>query len=335
MIPEYITNWLNIIETMSNQNTYKLAWGRSIIEYVTLNEIENNCVDFNNIKYFEFKLINASEIVLKYYWNQIFFFNLKQSPEKVKNVIIDEVDKLIELYKTKTKSDYPRWFQDGKDLLESTNEYKKSLKKIAQNLKVNPCTYFLNASVNGLNKKEKVDIYLIDKDNNRILIKKEDALLLKEYGVIIAKLLNFKWTQLLEKYNFVPMLSNKVTAISNGKIDRNNLKKYKEELIKEFKDGKIKDFYTGETLSYEETSVDHVIPWSFMYSDDIWNLVLTSKSNNSKKSNIVPSDEVINRLKERNESIKNVVDESYRKDFILAELNKYVDKYYYECKVSR
>lgn len=329
MIPKYISDWLNIIETMSNQNTYKLAWGRSIIEYVYLHDIDINK------EYFEFKIIDSAELVLKYYWNQIFFFNLKQGPEKVQANIVEEVKKLINLFKNETKSDFPHWFQDGKDLLKDTKEYKRALRVISQNLKANPCRYFLNASIDGSNKKEIVNIYLIDNPNNRILIRIEDALLLKEYSVIIAKLLNFKWTQLLEKYNFVPMLSNKVTAISNGKIDRNNLKKYKDELIKQFKDKNIKDFYTGETLSYEDATVDHVIPWSFMYSDDLWNLVLTSKSNNSKKSNIIPTEDIIKRLKERNESIKNVVDESYKKDLIIAEANHYVDKYYYECKVSR
>lgn len=29
------------------------------------------------------------------------------------------------------------------------------------------------------------------------------------------------------------------------------------------------DFYTGEELQPDDISVDHVIPWSFMYSDDI------------------------------------------------------------------
>lgn len=329
MIPEYINDWLTIIETMSNQNTYKLAWGRSIIEYVNLNEIDDSK------EYFEFKLIDAAEIVLKYYWNQLFFFDLKQVPEKGKAKIISEVQSLIDLYKKLTNSDYPKWFQDGKDVLKDRKEYSKALKKIAYLLKVNPTKYFLQASINGSNKKETVPVYIRDDENNRILIKKEDAYLLKEYGIIIAKLLNFKWTQLLEKYNFVPMLSNKVTAISNGKIDRNNLTKYKNQLIKEFADGKIIDFYTGEELSYSEATVDHVIPWSFMYSDDIWNLVLTSKSNNSSKSNVVPSEEVINRLKERNENIKDVVDEIYKKDLMLAEINNSVDKYYYECKVSR
>lgn len=329
MIPKYINDWLKIIETMSNQNTYKLAWGRSIIEYVCLNKIDKTK------EYFEFKLIDAAEIVLKYYWNQLFFFDLKQAPEKGKAKIIDEVNKLISLYKQMTNSDYPKWFQDGKDILKDTEEYTRALKEIANILKENPTKYFLNASQEGSKKKKVLPIYIRDDANSRILIKKDDALILKEYGIIIAKLLNFKWTQLLEKYNFVPMLSNKVTAISNGKIDRNDLKKYKDQLIKEFSDRKIIDFYTGEELSYEDATVDHVIPWSFMYSDDIWNLVLTSQPNNSSKSNIVPSEDVIEKLKSRNEAIKDLVDETYKKDLILAEINNYVDKYYYECKVSR
>ena len=56
------------------------------------------------------------------------------------------------------------------------------------------------------------------------------------------------------------------------------------------------DFYTGDELDMDDISVDHVIPWSFMYSDDIWNLVLTSKSNNSSKSNHIPSKEVFEQL---------------------------------------
>jgi hypothetical protein len=34
-IPEYIKKWFKIIEQMANTNTYKLAWGRAIIECIT------------------------------------------------------------------------------------------------------------------------------------------------------------------------------------------------------------------------------------------------------------------------------------------------------------
>ncbi len=76
MIPSYINDWLTIIEQMKNDNTYKLAWGRAIIECITLKHCsednEHIIVDFDDI----------SRCMIKYYWNQMFFFHLKQSPYK-------------------------------------------------------------------------------------------------------------------------------------------------------------------------------------------------------------------------------------------------------------
>ena len=40
MIPTYIKNWLTIIEQMNNDNTYKLAWGRAVVECVYLEDYE-------------------------------------------------------------------------------------------------------------------------------------------------------------------------------------------------------------------------------------------------------------------------------------------------------
>lgn len=34
MIPKYINDWLRIIESMKNDNTYKLVWGRALVEYI-------------------------------------------------------------------------------------------------------------------------------------------------------------------------------------------------------------------------------------------------------------------------------------------------------------
>ena len=86
-------------------------------------------------------------------------------------------------------------------------------------------------------------------------------------------------------------------------------------------------------MASDDISVDHVIPWSFMYSDDIWNLVLTTKSNNSKKSNIVPSEDVIERLKERNKKLVNLLnDEKLKISMEEAIENNYVDKFYNSCR---
>jgi hypothetical protein len=60
----------------------------------------------------------------------------------------------------------------------------------------------------------------------------------------------------------------------------------------------------GENLIAEnELSVDHVIPWSYMFSDDLWNLVYCHKGENSEKSNRLPSGEDIIRLEERNKQL--------------------------------
>ena len=108
----------------------------------------------------------------------------------------------------------------------------------------------------------------------------------------MSQLINFKWSQLLEKFNHSPRIASKVKGISDNTIKRNSLTKYKNILLAGNNYQPI-DFYTEKVLDDNDISVDHVIPWSFMYSDNIWNLVLTSKSNNSSKSNSIPSQDII------------------------------------------
>ena len=94
------------------------------------------------------------------------------------------------------------------------------------------------------------------------------------------------------------------------------------------------DFYTGQILDDNDISVDHVIPWSFMYSDDIWNLVLTSKSNNSQKSNSTPTQEIIDKLKQRNEKLlETITDPTYKQELEVAISNHYLDKFYTALKL--
>ena len=38
MISKYIDKWLDIIEKMNNDNTYKLAWGRALLECISFDK---------------------------------------------------------------------------------------------------------------------------------------------------------------------------------------------------------------------------------------------------------------------------------------------------------
>lgn len=322
MIHEYINNWITVIEQMNNDNTYKLAWGRAILE----------CVSFDRYKIFDNDVIidftDISECMIKYYWNQLFFFNLKQAPYKDKYpVICNDVLKLINEYKLKFDTVIPIWFDEVKNKLDS-EFYNKIVKNVSKTLHENVCWRF------KIINKETIDLYRYNKiDESFIILNKNELELLKEYSIILSKLLNYKWAQLLEKFNFCPKIANKVNGISEAKLSRNSLSKYKEELLKEFISGKVIDFYSGEEIDPSDISIDHVIPWSFMYSDDIWNLVITSKSNNSSKSNTIPSEEIIKRLKERNEKLLNILEGKYKDDLKLSIENNYLEKFFYECRL--
>ena len=322
MIPKYINYWLRIIESMKNDNTYKLAWGRALVE----------CIYYQKYKTKDDKAIlslnDIAKCMLKYYWNQTFFFALKQSPYEDKSpVIVQITNQLIDRFVELNGSLIPVWFDKAEEKL--GKELDVAVQKVADRLHENVSWRFKRVD------DEILEIYEFDYENRakQVFFNKDDAELLREYALVISKLLNYKWAQLLEKYNYAPKIVNKVNSISEAKLKRESLTKYKNELMKQFSDGVAIDFYNGKPLAADDISVDHVIPWSFMYSDDIWNLVLTSKSNNSSKSNSIPSEEVIERLKKRNvllvgllaTKFDNEIKESIDKDL--------VDKFYFECRM--
>jgi CRISPR/Cas system Type II protein with McrA/HNH and RuvC-like nuclease domain len=125
----------------------------------------------------------------------------------------------------------------------------------------------------------------------------------------------------------------KVKGISEESIRRSSLSKFKQVLLIQFQNGKVTDFYSGELLDSNDISIDHVIPWSFMYSDDIWNLEINSKSHNSRKSNTQVGEDVIQRLKERNSELIETVPENYRNDIITSIKLRLLEKFYFQFKL--
>ena len=69
------------------ENTYKMSWARAITEYLVTNKKEQ-LIHFDDL----------SPLIFKYYWNQIIFFDLNQSPNPNKPPVIcqlvkDEINK--------------------------------------------------------------------------------------------------------------------------------------------------------------------------------------------------------------------------------------------------
>jgi hypothetical protein len=316
----YINDWLAVIDGMNNENTYKLAWGRALIEICHGLEVDHQIV----VIHFD----QISEVFLKYYWNQTYFFKLYQGPSKTKPVIQQITEELIEYYQNHTGSTLPVWFDDAYAEISKNQKYYQSIiKRISRTLPQNVSHRFLKVG----------DIiyplYVLEDQQKIVTFTKDQVLLLKEHAFVLSQLLNYRWAQLLEKFNTSPRITLKVKGLSEEKIRRNSLHKFKQALLKQFPNGIVRDFYTDEILDPNDISIDHVIPWSFMYSDDIWNLVITSKRRNSSKSNNTVSKESIDRLKQRNVELESILDPHLKESLIEAKEMKFVDRYWFEFRI--
>lgn len=119
-------------------------------------------------------------------------------------------------------------------------------------------------------------------------------------------------------------------------IKRKSLNRFHKYLDLEFKTDNRRCFYCNNIIIDKELSVDHVIPWSYMYSDDIWNLVYCHKHENSSKSNNIVLEEVIEKLEKRNKELLNKFEEEIKNkiydELKLAIVNNYVRKFWITSK---
>jgi hypothetical protein len=99
------------------------------------------------------------------------------------------------------------------------------------------------------------------------------------------------WVRFTEQFSSAPRLFEKL----EGHIQRRSLSRYRRFLLK-YQKGRC--FYC-EQLCEVDGTVDHVIPWSFVAEDRIWNLVLSCMSCNSGKSDRLPTSDFIQNVVKR------------------------------------
>ncbi len=143
---------------------------------------------------------------------------------------------------------------------------------------------------------------------------------------------------MLETFNTSPKISMKVRSTHElDGVKRKSLSKFHKLLDHEWEGGQRICFHCGESIT-NDLSVDHVVPWSFMYSDDIWNLVYCHKGGeNSSKSNSIVSESDIFRLEQRNKILLERFEQAGVKGKVYDELklaveHDYVRKFWIAAK---
>ena len=122
---------------------------------------------------------------------------------------------------------------------------------------------------------------------------------LKTQAAALELIANFYWAEFLEGCNrLAPRIVQKV---SRDGASRKPLQKYLKVLREE---SNAQCFYCEAPLGEQRApAVDHVIPWSFLLEDDLWDLVLACTRCNSAKSDWLPDRAFIEKLLARNRDL--------------------------------
>ena len=313
----YIDKWVQLISNCKFNNTYKMAWAKAIIEYSL--EFDGKCQEEDVIIKFQ----DLAPFILKYYWNQTIYFNLIQGANLEKEPEIKQYTEcLIKNYFYKNGDKNPMRFEkvDFKKLgLETA--YRSTINKIVKTLKQDVSYRFLNLS------NKKIDIYKCLEKEEKILINKENLSTLKEYSDLFFQIINYRWTQILESFNLSPKVASKVRATHElDGTKRKSLKSFHS--ILEIENPEHICFFTGDKIPDNSLSVDHVIPWSFMFSDDPWNLVFCKKEVNSSKSNNIVDEDTIKKLESRNKELSKLAKEKGINNKKIHEIELSIEKDY-------
>jgi hypothetical protein len=300
---KYIESFLSVVRQSSMENTYKTAWAKAIVEVCNDHYMNNN----NTPNTVIFDLEQIAWKVYKYYWNQIFFFGMEdnflihsQNPNK-KPEIVTLVKNDILLY-CQERGNKPEFFEKLPDFFLS----KVKISKVISTLKKDVSWRFLNL------KYEEVPLYQYNPKGNTLTVPHLDYIF--NYTDILLESINYRWSSVLEKFNpGLPNVCGKVRLQNDLEIRRSNLKKFiprlklqNPNLICSICDKKIED--------EKQISVDHVIPWSYLYSDDLWNFLIAHKGCNSSKSNIIPAEDMIVKLEKKNSELLNQLEKEGKKN---------------------
>ena len=296
---QYIKDLSYVIQNGDMENTYKTVWIRSIVE---------TCCHDPNTREIHFDTL--SKKIFGYYWNQTIYFDLEQSPNPKKRpgiyqLVCEEINKFRNQHGSK-----PEWF--------SKIESKITIpeKKISTILSKDVCWRFLKVG------NENFDLYELDKEKRTVTLK--NSRLISEYSDLLFDIINYRWIQKLEEFNNSPRISKKVKGTDREKVKRGNLKKFQKYL--DIENPEQICFISKQPIKKNKLSIDHVIPWSYLYSDNLWNLVYVDKDKNSSKGNKIPSESTIKKLEKRNKKLSKLINQKNFKDKNTEELELSIEK---------
>ena len=173
--------------------------------------------------------------------------------------------------------------------------WSKLVKDVARTVKEMPVRYLQN--INGQNFEF---LYQLAQSKQRLTLLPQVMYCLRQFSEIIEELCQKRWIDYIRKNSTNAPILNKLPNLEQFMFEpsRNQLNAVANVLV-ELQECKC--FYCNKSMKKGSYAVDHFIPWSMYPSDTGHNFVLADSSCNSKKSNLLASDEFLHKWRERNE----------------------------------
>lgn len=199
-----------IIKNCDYDNTYKMAWGKSLIEMSLELDLSKDKIII--------RLEDIAEKYIKYYWNQIIFFDLKQTTNsnKIPTIIViikELVDKYYE-YTNEMILEAKKISRVTFKKLNLLKEYDDTIKSITKVLKQDVSWRFL--LLEGKN----TNIYDYVKGNDYIQIESKLLKKLKENNEELLNIINYRWLLILKNINGYGKTNKKVKLFNDDTINK-------------------------------------------------------------------------------------------------------------------
>ena len=169
------------------------------------------------------------------------------------------------------------------------------VKGVARIVKDMPVQYLQN--IDGRNFEF---LYQLDQCRKQLILLPQVMYCLRQFSEIIEELCQKRWIDYIRKNSSNAPILNQLPNLEQFMFEpsRNQLSSVANVLI-ELQECRC--FYCNKEMKKNNYAVDHFIPWSMYPSDTGHNFVLADSSCNSKKSNLLASQEFLHKWEERNE----------------------------------
>ncbi len=280
--PDLNRAFLSILGRGSKDNTYKFALARALLDHCSDHaDASDNPLEVS-YEYFADKF-------MRYYFHQEYKFRIRQNfqPEKP--------PRAISILRASFGETAPGDLElldkdkvDGARNLFLANIFGHARRKTSlviprfQNVRGYP-----SGSMGGV-------FYEFDDDAQVLTLRPEAFDFLRKNHAVLSKVVLAEWAKFLERIN--PSLPMLVAKIERHEATRGPLTEYRNLYLKHW----CHCFYCRGRLERGHIHVDHLIPWSYLFDDNPWNLVLACRDCNLKKSSSLPQEEFRDHLIERN-----------------------------------